>query len=93
VVLDPGARVVVTSPNCGRWNTELVAIESPVVGAGVRDDARASALRPGVAVTVPQLTSLQLWNDGPAQLVLVAARVPADHGVVGRVLSVFGRRR
>ena len=93
VVLDPGARVVVTSPNCGRWNTELVAIESPVVGAGVRDDARASALRPGVAVTVPQLTSLQLWNDGPAQLVLIAARVPAEHGVIGRVLSAFGRRR
>lgn len=93
VVVDPGARVVVSSPNCGRWNTELVTLEAPVVGAGVRDDDHAAALRPGVAVTVPQATPLQLWNDGPAQLVLVAARVPAEHGVIGRVLSVFGRRR
>ena len=93
VVLDPGARAVVSSPNCGRWKTELVTLEAPVVGAGVRNDDRASALRPGVAVTVPQAVPLEFWNDGPAQLVLVAARVPADHGIVGRLLSTFGRRR
>lgn len=93
VVVEPGGRTTVMSPNCGRWNTELVAVEAPVVGAGVRSDGGASALRPGVAVTVPQAEPLELWNDGPAQLVVVASRVPAEHGVVGRVLSMFGRRR
>ena len=64
-----------------------------MVGAGVRSATAAAALDLGIAVLVPQQADLTIWNDGPGQLVLLAARVPDPSDPIGRVLERLGRRR
>lgn len=93
LVLDPGDRVRCFAPRTPRWRTELVPVESPSVGAGVLSGAGASAFSLGFAIRVGQNDPLIVWNDGPGQLVLLAARLPDSSDLLGNVLDWLGRRR
>ncbi len=92
-VLEPGDRVEVTAPRTPRWSTELDVVEAPPVGAGIRTGAAASQLEVGTRLELPQGELMVLWNDGPGQLVVLAARVADRSDPVGRVLVAVDRRR
>lgn len=92
-VLEPGARVEVRAPRTPRWQTELVAVEAPTVGAGVLGEDGAAPLDLGTAVHVPQDRRLVVWNDGPGQLIVLAARIPDLADRLGRILQRAYRKR
>ena len=92
LVLEPGGRIEAEARRTPRWKTEMVAIESPTVGAGVRSAFAASALDLGVAVEAPQTEALTIWNDGPGQLILLVARVPEPSDPIGKLLFLLGSR-
>jgi hypothetical protein len=67
VVLEPGARVTLEPSRriLVRW--ELVVLESPGPGAGVRCGDGVANPGPGQRVAVPAGQGLMLWNDGPGE--------------------------
>lgn len=88
IVLSPGSRLRGYAPGTPRWSSELLVLEAPSVGAGILTTCSAAQLDVGTVVDVPQEACLTIWNDGPGQLVMLAARVPAPVGLLGRLLTL-----
>lgn len=74
-VLPAGGRLAARVAVDRRWATDLVVIESPVVGAGLRSATAAESLDRGDRLRLPAGESVIVWNEGPGQLVVRVERV------------------
>lgn len=98
IVLAPGSRAEITTRTSPRWHVELTVVECPTVGAGCTVEGAVANARLGSRWISHTDEQIGWWNDGPGQLVVLAARIPSGSKnpllrVRGLLARLANRRR